>query len=196
MTTATIEIGKLAAALAKAQGKIEGAKKDSTNPHFKSKYADLASIWDACRQALSENEIAVIQSPEVIDGLMVLKTTIAHSSGESMTGTLLISAPANATAQQVGSAITYARRYSLASMVGVAPDDDDDGNSATDAAKAKQASAPVTIEQAIEIDQKISEVKADKAKFLNYFGVNDVRQIKAVDYQRALASLAAKVAKP
>ncbi|MDE2099147.1 MAG: ERF family protein [Patescibacteria group bacterium] len=129
----TTEIGKLALALSKAQGEIQGAKKDSTNPHFKSKYAGLASIWEACRQALSKNELAVIQSPEIIDGVMVMRTIIAHSSGEQIVGTLPISCAQNATAQQVGSAITYARRYSLASMVGVAPDeDDDDGNAASE----------------------------------------------------------------
>lgn len=125
--------GKIGLALAKAQGEMKGAAKDSTNPHFKSKYAGLSSIWDACREQLHKNEIAVVQSPEIADGKMVLRTMLIHSSGETIEGFLPIQVAANATSQQVGSAITYARRYSLASMVGVAPaEDDDDGNAASE----------------------------------------------------------------
>jgi ERF superfamily len=129
MTTAT---GKLAAALAKAQAEIKGAKKDAANPFFKSTYADLASVWDACRDALSKNELAVAQPTDFLDGQMILKTILLHSSGETITGLLPIMAGEKATAQQVGSAITYARRYALAAMVGVAPEDDD-GNAASTA---------------------------------------------------------------
>ena len=117
-------IAALAGALAKAQAKIAGATKDSLNPHFKSKYADLASIWDACRGPLSANEIAVLQ-PVSAEGPMVSVTTLlAHSSGEWIAETLVLTAVQN-TPQAVGSAITYGRRYGLASMVGVAPEDDD-----------------------------------------------------------------------
>jgi hypothetical protein len=123
-------IGKLALALSKAQGKISHAKKDTSNPFFKSKYANLASVWEACRTALSENEIAVIQAPEIVDGVMGIRTKLMHSSGEFETSFLPIAAPLTAKAQEMGSAITYARRYSLSAMVGVAPDDDDDGNQA------------------------------------------------------------------
>lgn len=121
-------IGNLAAALAAAQGAIKGAAKDKTNPHFKSQYADLTAVWDACREALSKNKIAVIQAPEVYEGKLILHTTLAHSSGEQISGTFPVT-PVQNTPQGIGSAMTYARRYSLASMVGVAPEgDDDDGN--------------------------------------------------------------------
>jgi hypothetical protein len=119
----------LAAALAKAQGEIEGASKDKTNPHFKSSYADLASVWDACREPLSKNGLAVMQ-PCFADGPRVTVTTIlAHASGEFIEVDLVMTAGQN-TAQGIGSAITYARRYALSSMVGVAPEDDD-GNAAS-----------------------------------------------------------------
>ena len=126
-------IAKIAAALSKAQGKISSAKKDSVNSHFNSKYATLASIWDACRGPLSENEIAVVQAPEIVDERLILRTTFMHSSGETLECLMPISVPQTATAQQLGSAMTYARKYSLATMAGVAPDDDDDGNAATEA---------------------------------------------------------------
>lgn len=123
-------IGALAAALAKAQAAMPNASKDATNPHFKSRYADLASIWDACRKPLTENGLAVIQAPVSAEpGYVGLTTTLLHSSGEWISETVGAPLTQN-TAQSVGSALTYLRRYALAAMVGVAPDDDD-GNPAS-----------------------------------------------------------------
>lgn len=123
-------IAALAAALSKAQGQVRGAKKDSANPFYKSSYADLSEVWSACREALTTNGIAVIQSP---DGdtpeNMALITTIAHASGEWMSGRYPIRAIKN-DPQGIGSAITYARRYALAAMIGIASEDDD-GEAAT-----------------------------------------------------------------
>jgi hypothetical protein len=123
-------IGALAAALAKAQGEMAGAKADSVNPHFKAKYPSLASVWDACRGPLSKNGLTILQ-PVSAEGPKVTVTTIlAHSSGEWISEALTMTAQQN-TPQGVGSAITYGRRYGLASMVGIAPDEDDDGNTAS-----------------------------------------------------------------
>lgn len=130
-------IKEIAAALAKAQGEIKGAVKDSTNPHFKSKYADLASVWDACRAALSKNGLAVFQTTETTADGIFLVTTLAHASGEWMRGTFPVQ-PVQNTPQGVGSALTYARRYALAAMVGVAPEDDD-GNAASEGTPQTQA---------------------------------------------------------
>lgn len=124
-------IGKLVAALAKAQGSIEGASKDKTNPHFKSDYADLASVWAACRAHLSKNELAVIQTTQADGTKVTVDTVLAHASGEWISGALTMTAQQN-TPQAIGSCITYARRYALAAMVGVAPEDDD-GNAASQA---------------------------------------------------------------
>jgi len=117
-------IGAIAAALAKAQGTIRGAAKDAKNPHFNSKYADLASIVDACREPLAANELAVVQSPTSDANIISVETMLLHSSGEWICGRISAQAR-DASPQAVGSAITYLRRYSLAPMVGVAPDDDD-----------------------------------------------------------------------
>lgn len=117
-------INELATALAKAQGEIASASKSSENPHFRSRYADLASVWDACRASLSKNGLSVIQTVGQDEAGFVLNTTLCHSSGqwiESQMHLLL----AKQDMQGLGSAITYARRYSLASIVGVAQDDDD-----------------------------------------------------------------------
>lgn len=162
---ASTEIGKLAEALAKAQGEIKGAAKDSTNPHYRSKYADLASVWDACRQALTKNGLSVVQLPDVSADGVFLHTTLAHSSGQWMRGTMPVK-PVQDTPQGLGSALTYARRYSLAAMVGVAPDDDDDGNAASAGTPAnnghsrtaapKQAEAP-EVTKAREAQMRIKE---------------------------------------
>lgn len=119
------QINELATALAKAQSQIEGAKKDSTNPHFRSSYADLASVWDACRKPLTANGLSVIQSAEnSAEGYYGVTTMLLHTSGQWMRGTLYLK-PMKDDPQGAGSALTYARRYALSAMVGVAPEDDD-----------------------------------------------------------------------
>jgi hypothetical protein len=117
-------IAALAAALSKAQADITGALKDSSNPFFKSKYADLASCWDACRKQLAANGLCVIQTTGMTDAGLVLITTLAHSSGEWMRGVLPVVTKDNGPQAQ-GSGITYARRYALAAIVGLAQIDDD-----------------------------------------------------------------------
>lgn len=125
-------MSELAKALHKAQGQIEGAKKDSANPHFKSKYADLTSVWDACREALQANGLSVAQFSRVTEAGAVLVTRLLHVSGESLDGeTPLLNSKGDM--QGLGSALTYARRYGLAAMVGVCPDDD--GNAASETPK-------------------------------------------------------------
>lgn len=118
------QINELAAALSKAQASITGALKDSANPFFKSKYADLASCWDACRKQLTDNGLAVIQTTDVIDGVVFVKTTLAHSSGQWIVGALPVKTK-DESPQAQGSGITYARRYALAAIVGLAQIDDD-----------------------------------------------------------------------
>ena len=121
---------ELGTALAKAQAEIKAALKDSKNPHFKSSYADLTSVWDACRSALTKNGLSVIQKTDFSEGEVWLETMLLHSSGEHITGRYPLR-PQQQTPQGYGSALTYARRYSLAAMVGVVADEDDDGNAAS-----------------------------------------------------------------
>jgi hypothetical protein len=128
------EIAKLAAALCKAQAAMGGAKKDSTNPHFKNAYADLASIWDAVRKPLTDNGLAVVQFPRTTRNGVEVETMLVHASGEYMTDVLWLPV-LKMDAQGVGSAITYGRRYALMSVTGIAPVDDDDGNAAAEAHK-------------------------------------------------------------
>jgi hypothetical protein len=133
-------IADLATALAKAQAEIEGAAKGKVNPAFRSKYADLASVWDAIRAPLTKNGLSVVQAPMVTPEGTTLRTMLLHASGQWMASTYPIS-PTKNDMQGIGSATTYARRYSLMAMVGVAPEDDD-GNAATGKGDAPKPSAP------------------------------------------------------
>ena len=142
-------IGKLAEALAKAQHKMHGAIKDSKNPHFNSKYADLASIVDAAREPLATNGLCVIQNagrPE--SGLVSMTTLLLHSSGEWIESDPLVVQAKDAGPQAVGSCLTYLRRYQLAAMVGIAPEDDDAEAGEGRAVSSQQAARPApTVQQ-------------------------------------------------
>ncbi len=124
MNNMSENINELMGALSKAQAKIHPASKDKSNPFFKSKYADLASVWDACRDALSDNGLAVVQTINQNDKGMSLITTLGHSSGQWIKSEMPIITAKN-DPQSLGSIITYYRRYSLSSIVGVSPEDDD-----------------------------------------------------------------------
>jgi hypothetical protein len=121
------DTAKLAAALAKAQGVIEDAVKDAQNPHFKSKFADLSSVRAAIRGPLSDNGIAYVQLVRSGGKAVEVETLLLHDSGQVIGDTLTIPLLQN-TPQAVGSAISYGRRYSLMSIVGLAADDDDAEN--------------------------------------------------------------------
>jgi hypothetical protein len=153
-------IGKLAEALAKAQGAIEGAKKDQNNPFFRSKYADLSSVWEACRKPLSDNGLAVIQVPLSSHGddNVLLQTVMTHSSGEWISGIMAMK-PVKSDPQGVGSCLTYLRRYCLSAFVGVAPEDDD-GNAASQPNKtpvARQEPQPTNPMESKKYDMHPSE---------------------------------------
>lgn len=132
------QLDKLAAALAKAQGAITNAPKDheakvkmkDNKGEYRYRYATLDGIWDAARAALSANDLAVIQCPTLTAEGVLLTTTLLHGSGQFVR-TRLLWPVVERTAQGIGSAITYARRYSLAPLVGVVTEEDDDGSAAS-----------------------------------------------------------------
>ena len=119
--------GDLSAALSKAQASMQAAKFDKTNPHFKNKYASLAAVIDAIRKPLAENGLAYTQTTEIRDGGFVLVTTLRHGAQWVASEYPL---PIAAKPQELGSALTYARRYSLSAIACIAADEDDDAEGA------------------------------------------------------------------
>ena len=127
-------IAELANALAKAQGAIDDASKTSANPFYKSKYADLAAVRFVIREPLAVNDLAIIQAPRVVEGGAEVETMIVHKSGEFMSETLFMPA-GKSDPHGYASAITYARRIGLMSLLCLASYDDD-GNTAVESVKA------------------------------------------------------------
>lgn len=143
-----VKHGNIAAALAAAQGEMGRALKSANNPHFRIKYADLASVMDACMPALTAHGIAVIQPTGEDEAGRYVETILIHADSD---GTLKCRVPLivqKNDMQGYGSAVTYARRYGLMAMAGIAPEDDN-GNAAAKAAPAREESPnPKAIEAA------------------------------------------------
>ncbi len=123
-------IKTISPALLAAQKIIGGAKKGATNPFFHSKYADLGSVMEACKDALNENGITVLQPIGSDEQGVYVETVLLHESGEWIADRMRIAPKSDTNPQDQGSAISYARRYSLQSMVFI-PAEDDDGEQAT-----------------------------------------------------------------
>ncbi len=141
------EIDKISAAIVAAQAEIGHALKDAKNPHFKSEYATLESVIDTVKPALTKNKLGVIQAPVMIEGnVTALVTRFIHESGQFYEICSPLISIKN-TMQDLGSAITYQRRYSLASFLGVAQSDDD-GNAASAPAQQKQNFSPAPASEA------------------------------------------------
>jgi len=128
-------LNELADALSKAQAEMKPALKDASNPFFKSKYATLESCWDAIRGPLTKNGLSIVQTTDLVDGRLVIRTTLLHKSGQSISGVYPIFAK-DESPQSMGSGMSYARRYALSALVGLTTDDDD--------AEAAQPRAPQT----------------------------------------------------
>ena len=170
-------ITKIAPAILKAQKAITFAAKDATNPHYKSKYADLPSVIDAIKPALNLVGIAFLQTAGTSDpGILAMTTRLLHESGEWIEDTATCPLPKN-DPQGYGSACTYLRRYSLAAIVGLYQDDDD-GQAAS---KPKAVIAPAT--------GVWDSMAADEQTFLNDLA-GEVRAFIVVrDVQKAVEHL-------
>ena len=136
------QIDKLAEAMAKAQGELKPALKDSVNPAFRSKYADLTSVWDACRGPLTTQGLVVWQDVTTEPEGIAVTTRIAHTSGQWVEFGPLTVPLMKHDAHGVGSATSYAKRYALSAAVGVVSDDDDDGAQAVERAGRPPAATP------------------------------------------------------
>ncbi len=181
-------------AMAMAFPAIEGAMKDSDNPGFKRdgkplRYADLSSVVMAIKPALSANKLFFAQITHEQQGGVCVETIVCHESGERMSFGKLFVPAGKQDAQGYGSALTYARRYSLMTAFGVCPEDDD-GN----AAVAAPADKPQTINEAqwTELTTKLEATNSDVGKFLKEFKCKSVKTLLRDDYGRALSMLEKK----
>ena len=182
-------------ALAAAQASMGKALKQSNNPHFRSKYADLGNVMDACMPALNANGIAVIQSVGRDENGMFLRTVLRHagSDGWLEDGGMPLIVNKN-DMQGLGSAITYARRYGLMAMAGIAPEDDD-GNAAAKAAPKQEAPKKISAEQFQVINDLIFDTETDEAKFCAYYKVEELHDMDAKQATEAAAMLTKKKTK-
>lgn len=164
-------IGAISKALLAAQRQVKDAAKSGVNPHFKSKYAPIEEVIGVCKAALNANGIAFVQGgEESAAGTVALSTRLIHESGEWIESTLTMT-PAKNDPQGVGACITYARRYGLAAICGVANEDDDDGNTASNLPAQPQPSKWSTTQSGRELleeykqlvtQYKVSEDRAGK----------------------------------
>ncbi len=183
---------EISAALAKAQGIINNPAKKAENPHFKSSYADLSAGINAIREGLSVNGLAIVQATRVEADVLMLDTRLSHASGQWIEAEFPVckfpSPP-----QVTGSALTYARRYSLFGMVGIAGEDDD-GNAAKDAKVETPRLALLTPEQADAIQSALDQLPEDVEKgFLKHMKVGFVSAIPASQFGYAQDVLAKKL---
>lgn len=188
----------IAMALAKAQAKMGKALKTESNEAFKrggkvSKYADLASVIDACVPALNECGIAVIQPTTDDENGRYVETVLIHGdSGETLKCRVPLIVQKN-DMQGYGSAVTYARRYGLMSMAGIAPEDDD-GNAAASAAPTKpEPPRTITPDQFVKIRKMIEDAELDEAVILKHYGAESLEQFPAAMFDKAMHKMQATI---
>lgn len=184
------QLDQLATALAAAQAEMKNATLNKVNPHFKSKYADLAQIRDAVTPALAKHGIAVAQGTDTTDGGIVVVTRLLHKSGQWMESRFPISYDKP---QAMGSAYTYARRYSLSAMCAISADEDDDANAANDKPVASMANSPITAEQFRTLREMIDQTGTDDDKLLAYLKADSLETLTVAQFRTAETALRKKM---
>lgn len=183
------QINEIAAALSKFQGELKGAVKDSANPFFKSKYADLNSVWESARALLAKNGLSVVQTTDVRDVGLVLETTLMHTSGQWISGIYpLITQKQDP--QALGSATTYARRYALSAIIGGYATDDDAEAAVDRTPKTEQGlTGSYAAPQAPQEPKKIVQTAALKASPAQVTGLNVIIDKKNIPPEFILGEL-------
>ena len=197
-------MGALAEALAKAQGELKNPYKDKTaqiksdKGSFSYSYVTLADGLEIIRSALSKHGLAVTQTTQISGEQLILETRLLHTSGASIGSDWPLGRIGSLTPQQMGSALTYGRRYTLFPLVGIAGDDDDDGHAASKSAPPKAPAPPMarlSVKQVQEIEALMFKLpSADSKSFLKWAGVASVAYIAAEKYAATKEALEKKLA--
>jgi len=212
MTTFNEDLGKpsqgaYSLALVKAIGELQNVAKTAANPYFKSKYAPLDAIIEATRPVLLKNGLAISQTPLFMEGTAGVETTILHKDGYSTTSTLLLPLK-DQSPQGVGSAITYARRYALAAVLGIASEDDDDGNVSTGLVKndtksvgkepskspVKEVSKAEVVATSTWRNVEITNIKEIQGKKSTFYAIEFDGKAEALTFDKKLFTLANELA--
>src|SRR5512139_1681475 len=171
----------LSAALVKAQAAMKSAAFNKQNPHFKNRYADLAAVIDAVRGPLTDNGLSFTQTTELhVDGTFILVTALRHVSGQWIAGTYPL--PRDAKSQEIGAALTYAKRQTLSSITGIAADEDDDAEATR---KPNGNGAVITAEQAQMLSELAAKKKVDVNALLKLTHAESISDIPAAVFVRA-----------
>lgn len=188
---------KIASALVKAQKGFGAALKTSSNPHFKSRYADLAACVEAVIDSLNDNGIALIQQTHECDNGVIVETTFIHESGETFSAGRLHVPASKHDAQGYGSALTYARRYSLMAAAGIAPEDDD-GNAATSRPSAppvqRKADPKVGANELKAITELAEKTGTDLSAIAKAYGIPSINDLPLTKTAEVVARLQKKAA--
>ena len=184
-------IKEIATAMNKAQAEMTAAKIDSSNPFFKSSYADMGAVIKAIKGPFYNNGLSHIQSPEMDANGVGVTTMIMHVSGEWIRGTLHIPM-AKKDPQGAGSAITYARRYSLQAMAGLPSADDDAEFSMSRSGPESTDLGFLTTEQLARLRTAIDNSEGDVQGFCNRARISNLNELEATRFDGAMKSLAVK----
>ena len=176
------EINELAAAMAIAQGQMGAAYKNSSNPHFKSSFADLASISDVIKQPLSDNGLSVVQFPINNEQGVAITTRVMHKSGQWIEESFGIK-PVKAGPQEYGSLISYFRRYALAAIFAI-PQTDDDANAMQLAAEApKKPVDAITDDQVKALVNLLGDDEKLKAQLMDAYGIAQLEHLQSNQFR-------------
>jgi hypothetical protein len=169
---------------------MRNATLNKVNPHFKSKYADLAGIRDTVTPALAKHGLSIVQGTDTLDSGIVVVTRLLHKSGQWIESRFPI---AYDKPQTMGSAYTYARRYSLSAICAISADEDDDANAANDRTVASPASATITAEQFRTLTDLVEKTGTDEAKLLAYVKADSLETLTVAQFRMAEAALRKKI---
>lgn len=186
------QIDQISAALAAAQAEMSNPAFDSQNPHFRNRFASLAAVRNAVIPVLAKHGVSCHQDLTNIEGAVCSTALLTHKSGQWIEFGPLSMPLSKPDAQGVGSSATYCRRYQLMSVCGVVGDDDDDAEAAVGRNKAVNGHDHLSEKQVADLQALVTEVGADREKFLAYLKVARLEDVPPSSLPTAIRMLEAK----